>query len=450
MYYLLIKHMAPRQIVHILLILSEAIIIACCLIMIIKYDRTGSNEKIWIGSKILTLEKEMKKNNYELHPLLGISSDGELIEYYQNYESLLYHSNPNCEENYKKCGILDTYGNTMCIPNGDECPINEIIIDEESKYNYYLSQGYQKANLEKLTEGYAIYYTNIKVNQEIIVKIKFSDEIPRYINEENFVFDEKVYKSFQSSTDYGDRDYDYDGGGGGGGGGFDGFDVGSGGGGFRNLEEEEEYGDEEMTKYIKNKFAEDVNIDKTYKNIFNNLYVGNYLGFANIYNLKDYNNADLYDLYFTVFPNGASYILCYFCIIALIVMIIISIVRFCHEDVPNEGFDPCCVLTVKLIIIIPYLAIFIGYFVYMLCKYFNLYKERNPENLLKILADEFIKDLLSDINDRHLKEVFIFSMIILFSCAMFFFILAWILSYIFTKRYLKLLKNAGRNVQNIL
>ena len=116
--------MAPRKIVHILLILSETIIIVCCLIMIIKYDRTDSEEQIWIASKILTLEKEMKKNNYELHPLLGISSDGELIEYYQNYESLLYHSNPNCEENYKKCGILDTYLNKMCIPIENEYPIN--------------------------------------------------------------------------------------------------------------------------------------------------------------------------------------------------------------------------------------------------------------------------------------------------------------------------------------
>ena len=119
------------------------------------------------------------------------------------------------------------------------------------------------------------------------------------------------------------------------------------------------------------------------------------------------------------------------------------LIRFCHKDVPNEGFDPCCILIVKLIIIIPYLAIFIGYFVYILYKYISLYKKRNPENLLKIQADEFLKDLLSDIHDRHLKEVFVFSMIILFSCAMLFFILAWILSYIFTKRYLKFLDIAG-------
>ena len=437
--------MAPRKIVHILLILSETIIIVCCLIMIIKYDRTDSEEQIWIASKILTLEKEMKKNNYELHPILSISSDGELIEYNGNYESLLSHSNKVCEENYKKCGILDTYGNIMCIPYGEECPINEIIVDEESKYNDYYSQGYQSAYLENLAEGYTIYFTNTKINQEIIVKIKFSDEIPRYINEKNFVFDEELYNSFQTSS-YGGG---YGGGGGGGGGsgggggGGGGGGVGSGGGGFRNLEE---YGDEKVTNYIKNKFKEDINIDKSYKNIFDGLYVGNYLGFADINNFTKYNNIDLYDSYLTVFPNYTSYVFCYISIIALIIIIIYSIVRFCHQDTPNEGFDPCCVLAVKIIIIIPYLAIFIGYFIYILYKYFHLYKKRNPKNLLLIAADIFIEDLLSNIYDRHLKEVFIFTIIIMFSCSMLIYLLAWILSYIFTKRYLKLLQIAGNKI----
>ena len=64
--------MKPRQIVHSLLILSEAIIISCCLIMIIKYDRTSDKEDVWMGSKILTFEKEIKKNNYNLFPILSI------------------------------------------------------------------------------------------------------------------------------------------------------------------------------------------------------------------------------------------------------------------------------------------------------------------------------------------------------------------------------------------
>ena len=37
---------------------------------------------------------------------------------------------------------------------------------------------------------------------------------------------------------------------------------------------------------------------KSYKNVSNNLYVGNYIGFANI---NDYDNIDLYDSYLTIF-----------------------------------------------------------------------------------------------------------------------------------------------------
>ena len=57
--------MKPRQIVHLLLIISEAIIIACCLIMIIKYNRKGWKRKIWMGSKILTIKEEIKKNKWK-------------------------------------------------------------------------------------------------------------------------------------------------------------------------------------------------------------------------------------------------------------------------------------------------------------------------------------------------------------------------------------------------
>ena len=57
--------MTPRQYVHGLLIISYAIIFVCCLIMIIKYDRTDKKTKLWTGSKILTLNKEIKINNYK-------------------------------------------------------------------------------------------------------------------------------------------------------------------------------------------------------------------------------------------------------------------------------------------------------------------------------------------------------------------------------------------------
>ena len=437
--------MKPRQIVHSLLILSEAIIISCCLIMIIKYDRTSKKEKVWMGSKILTIKKELKKNNYELFPLLSIDLDGKTTEYKKNYESLLVHSCEICEENYKKCGILDTLGNIMCIPKEEECPINDIKVDLASNYNNYISQGYKMAHLENLTEEYSLYYTNMKTDREIIVKMNFSDEIPRYINKNNFIFDEDTYISLMVSSGgagggggYGGGGFG--GGGSGGGGGGGGGGVGSGGGGFRYLEEE--YGDSKMTEYIKNKFNDDINIDRSFKNIANNLYVGNYIGFIDFNNMTFFHKFDLYESYFTVFPNLAADVLCYFSIVALIGLIIYSIIRFCHEDIPNEGFDPSCVLCVKFAIIIPYLTIFIGYFTYLLYEYYNIYKHNNPEDLKLVIAEEFIEYLLIEIYDRHLKEIFCFTIIILFSCSMFLFLLAWIISYIATKRYLKLLKIA--------
>ena len=60
----------------------------------------------------------------------------------------------------------------------------QLIVDLESKYNGYLFLRYQKAFLENITLGQTIYYTKIKIDNPVIVKIKYSDEIPRYTIEE--------------------------------------------------------------------------------------------------------------------------------------------------------------------------------------------------------------------------------------------------------------------------
>ena len=94
--------MKPRQLVRGFFIFAYVIIFCCCLIMIIKYDRTGWYHKIWIGSKILTVKNEIKNNNFELYPILNLNSSGINDIYNQNYESLLKHSGKECEDNYKK------------------------------------------------------------------------------------------------------------------------------------------------------------------------------------------------------------------------------------------------------------------------------------------------------------------------------------------------------------
>ena len=86
------------------------------------------------------------------------------------------------------------------------------------------------------------------------------------------------------------------------------------------------------------------------------------------------------------------------------------------------------------------MTFFISYFIYCLYEYFNIYKNNNPKDLRNIKVDSFIENLLEEINDRHLEKIYIIVLIILFSLAIIIFILAWILSSIFTCRYMKLLK----------
>ena len=428
--------MVPRNYVHLLLILSELLIMASMIIIIFEYYYRDWNKEIWIGSKILTMKNIMKDNNYNLYPLLSYDTNAN---YKYSYSYLLQHSGKYCEVNYKKCGILDTYGNIMCIPIDDECPINEMIVDSFSKKDQYLLNEYNCAQLTNLSDDYALYYTNKKTDNEIIIKYVFSDEAPKFINEDNFIFDQDTYDSYAFSGNVGGG---YGGGGGFGGGGGGGGGVGSGGGGFRNLDEV--YGDDEITKYIKGKFNEDINIDKSYKKIYNNLYVGNYIGFKDYTSMHDFNKMDLYESYFTVFPNYTSYVICFFGLIAMFGLTIFSLCRFCHEDKPNEGFNPRSVYTAKAIIIFIYLAFFTGFYIYCIYEYFNIYKNRNPEDLLNIRADYFIEDLLKEIYVRHSDKKHILTIIILLSCSMFIYIIAWILSIIFTKRYMELLKIAGR------
>ena len=110
---------------------------------------------------------------------------------------------------------------------------------------------------------------------------------------------------------------------------YDGVGGDSGGGGWRRLEEEYEYGDEFITKYIKKKMKEEINIDKSYKNISHNLFVGYFIGFINIF----------------VFPS----------------LIILSSISYFHKDIKNEGFNEAATLASKLKIIFPYLIFYIGF-----------------------------------------------------------------------------------------
>ena len=55
--------------------------------------------------------------------------------------------------------------------------------------------------MEALPEGQALYYTNESRNNPIIIKIKNSTETPKYIDPENFIFDEELYEDLTKKDD---------------------------------------------------------------------------------------------------------------------------------------------------------------------------------------------------------------------------------------------------------
>ena len=147
-----------------------------------------------MGSKIYTIKRILEDDRNNAYPILEIESLNKTKILDKNYYYLIQHSNINsCELYFKKCGILDTYGNIMCLPNSKYCPINEIKVDLKEKNDEYINNVYHSIYLSQLPKDYNLYYTNKSIDKEIIAKLVFSDDIPKYITNENFIFDYITY-----------------------------------------------------------------------------------------------------------------------------------------------------------------------------------------------------------------------------------------------------------------
>ena len=470
--------LASRKWVHLCLILSELLLITAHIILCVmygKYNPPDWYEKIWMTSKIKTIQKLVDENKNKTYPILEVNDNSNII-YTKNYEYLLEHSSKsNCEGNFKRCGILDSMGNIMCIPNEDQCPINDLIV--ESRYqNNLLGSNYKVCQPQVLrSDSQSLYSTNKAIDKGIISKLIFSNETQYYINKNNFIFDKDMYQKYKdyldslkssssssssssstfrypyykvpssswpssswpSSTPFRLPSINWK---------FPTFRIptiriGGGGGGFRRLAET--YGESGLTSYIEQKFKETKNIDTTFRNISDKVRAGYYLGFQDVDSMNKFSNRDLYNtynLYIERYPNVCSFVFTIILFVAFLILIIFSLTRFCHKDVENEGYDRGSVLCGKLIIIIPYSAFFIGFFIYFVCKYNELYIRKGYKELINIKADPFIEDFLKEIWQQIPKEIYTIIIITLYIISAGIFILAWILSYRFTKRYLNLLE----------
>ena len=71
-----------------------------------------------------------------------------------------------CPKGKKKCGILDSLGNILCLNESEKCPINNIIINNNEKMDGY--------NSFELNEGKYFHFTNRFTDNHIISICIFS------------------------------------------------------------------------------------------------------------------------------------------------------------------------------------------------------------------------------------------------------------------------------------
>ena len=155
-------------------------IIICCFfisfISVMEFDFFGDNDNIlynWQTNPIKSIELSPTKN-YEFATIKTIMKDYSFYKWRDHYFKIekikkLNYINIYGNKNGKICG-KDSYGNNLYFPNDVECPINDIIIDNN---NLNLTD-YKEIQLEN---NLSLYYTNKNISQEIIIDLKAN---PKY------------------------------------------------------------------------------------------------------------------------------------------------------------------------------------------------------------------------------------------------------------------------------
>ena len=166
------------------------------------YDQTGEKQvnigkctsnQTYNGCEEVPAVKMQKLQNWNYGKFCSksyeLSSELKGYLYFLNSSVL---ENEECQKGYKRCGKLDDMGNYLCLPENEECPINDIIVSttilsDLTDYNY------------TRINGKYFYYTNLS-DKPIISKLKVMEgkmcmdrayyytEYPQYILDNNFKY----------------------------------------------------------------------------------------------------------------------------------------------------------------------------------------------------------------------------------------------------------------------
>lgn len=168
-----------------------------------RYYEKDQFQYIYYMSKIATIKSVILDNHYT-EILDSFTYSGQPTTLSTSYRSLLklVKNKNGCISNYKPCGILDTYGNVLCIDEFLDCPINRLKVDHINKASFYSSQNYKSVSLSNLGDNNRLFYSNnFDGGNVATVIIKTKDE-PKYMTSNNFILDTGAYKEI-----FGDQDF---------------------------------------------------------------------------------------------------------------------------------------------------------------------------------------------------------------------------------------------------
>ena len=381
-----------------------------------------SNEYIWFNSKILSIRNitDTLYLNYTIYHYLIDRWTYTSINY-SYYELLENATKGDCKEGLKQCGILDTIGNKLCLPEQYDCPINDILIDLKENNNSH--NGYNTCHYDVLpyTTVYDVYFTNNKTNGSIVASILNTTNIPGFIGNHCFVFD---INSFEDRFNYQIYDLENE---------KENNKIikeaigGEPNSSYKNFEAFERYTytnswynisatkiaitkEEELGEFLDEKFSKAKNRDKYYKKISDGVYVKNFVGFENREQLDLFKNTD-FTIYKSLFPDNIRISPIIFSEVLLALSIYIFYV-WDKKYIYIYNFFMCC--------------FFIFIFIYICCSY-NANK-KDYSYLKGINSDDNIKDFINEFLDiiKYRKVFFGFSLAFLIISA-----ILYIISYVY-------------------
>ena len=320
------------------ILITLSYLISFVISFIIIDKRVSTEEFVYYLSKIATM-KNIVKINHNSKIFDHFNSQGELEGITTKYYRLLnLTTTDGCVEGYKKCGILDTIGNTLCIDNNFPCPINNLTVDLFSNRNNYSNKGMKEIYNENLIYNYKFYYSNESLDGNNIVSLLYSEEKPRYITSSNFIIDIAAFKdkyndnlNYQNNNNKEDKGVEF-------------------GEKLINIFVSDNYVEsllkasislislitdsdndkEKFKNYVEKKLETEENeIDKYYINVGENAYIKNYIGFKSLNDIDKFMDLD-YNIYKYKYPTKVAYQLALATGIIVFIVFIFGSCYFCY------------------------------------------------------------------------------------------------------------------------